>query len=84
MTAPLAIRLADAVAALAELTEELAEAAYEAIESETLKQVAIGVGIDHTIEPTLIIEALGREVQRERDINRELRRQIAGLTKEKP
>ena len=72
-------RLAAVTVDLGEITEDLSEATYEAIESETLKRVAIAAGIDHTIESARIIEALGVALQHERDVNRELRRHNAGL-----
>lgn len=61
--------------------EEMGGTVYEGIESEVLKRVAIGAGIDHTIEPTRIIQELGRALQRERDLVRELRRQVKALQK---
>ncbi len=70
-------RLADVTADLGEITDELSTATYEAIESETLRRVAITAGIDHTVESSRVIEALSEALQRERDVNRELRRQIA-------
>ncbi len=72
-------RLEQATAALAEIVEDLGEMTYEAIESETLKRVAIAAGIDHTIESTEIIRQLSSALQRERDLNREFRRQVAAL-----
>ena len=59
-------RLAELAQELGILSEELAEEAYERIENETLKQVAIAAGIDHTIDPTVIIEQLGEALQHER------------------
>ncbi len=72
-------RLEAATAELAEITEEIAEATYAAIESETLKRVAIAAGVDHTMESTRVIEELGHAIQHQRDVNRECRRYIAGL-----
>lgn len=70
-------RLADVTAALGEITDELSTATYEAIESETLRRVAIAAGVDHTVESARVIVALGEVLQRERDVSRELRRRIA-------
>lgn len=65
---------------LASIVEELGSAIYEAIERETLNRVAIAAGLDHTVESTKVIEGLGEALRHERDVNRELRRQVAGLT----
>lgn len=61
---------------IAVLVEELGEATYYAVESETLKRVALDVGVDHTRESTWVIQELGRLLLAERDTNRELRRQV--------
>lgn len=67
-------RLASLTDQLGGVVEELSETTYSAIERETLRRVAIAAGIDHTTESTRIIERLGEALQRERDVNRELRR----------
>jgi hypothetical protein len=72
-------RLEAATSVLGEIVNELAEATYEAIESETLKRVAIAAGVDHTTESSRIIERIGDALQHERDVNREMRRRIAAL-----
>lgn len=72
-------RLEAATRELGVIYEDLAEATYHAVESEQLKQVAIGAGIDHTIVPTEIIKQLGQQLQRQRDVNRELHRQVNAL-----
>lgn len=64
-------RLEAVTADLAEISEGLAAATYEAIEAETLKRVAIAAGVDHTMESTRVIEALGHALQHGRDVNRE-------------
>ena len=75
-------RLADLEAKLAATVEELGSAVYEAIEQETLKRVAREAGIDFTVPATEVIEQLGAALQRERDVNRELRRfQKAALSR---
>lgn len=75
-------RVADATKELAIAVEELGEVVYLDVESETLKRVAIEAGIDFTIDPVSILQQLGETIQRERDVNRELRRQVAALTQE--
>ena len=75
MTESLYERLDALHGSLAELIEEMGATIYHAIESDTLKAVAIAAGVDHTREGTVVIEALGLAIQRERDIMRELRRQ---------
>ncbi len=76
-------RLARVTAELGEITEALSTEVYFAIERETLKQVAIAAGVDHTTESTRVIEALGARLQREQDVNRELRRRIAAMERQR-
>lgn len=64
---------------LAALVEEFGESVFYAIESDTLKRVAIAAGVDHTREGTWVIEQLGVGIQRRDDLIRELRRHVAAL-----
>ncbi len=66
-------------AEIAGLVEDMGATVYSAIEAETLKRVAIAAGVDHTREGTVVIESIGAELQRQRDVVRELRRCIAAL-----
>jgi len=72
-------RMNDLHGEMAQLIEDMGETIYSAIESDALKRLAIDAGVDHTIEPTKIIENLGHVLQRERDLNRELRRQLTAV-----
>lgn len=67
---------------LGALVEELGSVVYRSIEAEVLKEVAIEVGVDWTTEPTTVLRDIAAVVQRERDINRELRRQVRAFKKE--
>ncbi len=66
-------------AEMAGLVEDMGWTIYTAIEAETLKRVAIAAEVDHTREGTVVIESIGAELQRQRDVVRELRRRIAAL-----
>lgn len=67
---------------LGALVEELGSVVYRSIEAEVLKEVAIEVGVDWTTEPTTVLRDIAAVVQRERDVNRELRRQVRAFEKE--
>ncbi len=56
------------------LVEDMGATIYNAIENDTLKRVAIDADVDWTREGTKVIEDIGAALQRERDVNRELRR----------
>lgn len=66
---------------IAALSEEVMDEAYAAVENETLKRVAIAAGVDHTMESTLVLEAIGAALQRERDVCREVRRHRDALVR---
>lgn len=61
---------------IAQLVEDMGETVYSAIENETLKDVAKAANVDWTQEGTKMLEEIGWALQRERDVNRELRRTI--------
>lgn len=67
---------------LGALVEELGSVVYRSIEAEVLKEVAIEVGVDWTTDPTTVLRDIAAVVQRERDINRELRRQVRAFKKD--
>ena len=67
---------------LGALVEELGSVVYRSIEAEVLKEVAIEVGVDWTTDPTTVLRDIAAVVQRERDVNRELRRQVRAFEKE--
>lgn len=69
---------------IAQLVEDMGETVFYAIESETLKRVAINADVDWTREGTKVIEDIGAALEHERDVNRELRRRIKTLEKKKP
>lgn len=64
--------LGDIAHRLGAAAEVVAEAAYRQAERETLKRVAIGAGIDHTTESTIIVERLGAELERRQSVIDEL------------
>lgn len=66
---------------LAALVEEFGAVVYQGIEGEVLKEVAIAAGVDWTVDPTEVITRIGAALQRERDVNRELRRHIDALSR---
>ena len=67
---------------LGALVKELGSVVYRSIEAEVLKEVAIEVGVDWTTDPTTVLRDIAAVVQRERDINRELRRQVRAFKKD--
>jgi len=61
------IRLSDIHAQLAATVETLGEVAYSSKCADVLKRVAIAAGVDHTREPTWVIEQIGEELAAARE-----------------
>ena len=68
---------------LGALVEELGIVVAGGVEAEVLREVAIEVGVDWTTDPTTVLRDIAAVVQRERDINRELRRHVRADARER-
>lgn len=73
----LAERLSEVVSEAGVLVEELDGCAYQVMTSEALKNAAIRLGIDHTREPTWVLDQIVQKAQKAQHAREEAMQEVA-------